>query len=225
MAAAPPPQIADVVDRLLHAKQRIVQAIVLARRATEAWTALNDFLLRDEFEDTPVHQAVSIIQRVTLDSRIMVIRLLDQPGWRGALGSDKISFPVCVELLALPGVVQAFEERASFLADNPDEQREMVRRHETALRDRLQAIVDERPKNRAERIRHFRDENIAHELLPLGRPRPEYRDLSWLLDELTEMTRDLALVVNAENIYFPPDEVTRSATALWQAVAAANPRE
>jgi hypothetical protein len=159
--------------------------------------------------------AAHVYERATLDAQIMMIsRVFDGPGRGHILAQDRLSFPVCRQLLALPGVIDLLLEQSDHA----------MLRHQAFL-DGLLALENEEP-NRVQLIRSFRDENIAHELrfdvLP---QRPQYNHIQGLIDEASTLVGHLAVAVNGEAIVWSDGDINRSATWLWDAVAEAGRRD
>ena len=169
---------------------------------------------------SPAQEAAHVYERASLDARIvMLTRVLDRPGHGRIMNQNRISFPVCRELMALPGVMDWLIQDAErdFLNDRRGA---AVRECYGAFLDRLNRIETEENPNRAQLLRDFRDENVAHELrFDELRARPEYNHLSSLVVDLEALTQDLAMVVQCERVLWRADDIARSATALWRAVA------
>lgn len=218
--------IDEVVARLKHAAKRMLRTVEEARASDEIWRVLafgGD--TRKAVAASPASNAALIYERATRDTQIvMITRLLDPPGRSGALKTNRISFPVGRELLALPGVLdKLIEEAKAWPAHEPHENVATSMDRLARFHDRLKALEDEDP-NRARRLRDFRDENIAHELkfdvLP---PRPVVRDLHDMVVEEMRLVEDFSFVVDGTNIAWSEDSYTNSAKALWDAVAAVYP--
>jgi len=213
--------VAGVVERLRHANRRIVQTVEWARAATEVWTVFNEFEDRMTVAHSPAQEAAHVYERASLDARIvMITRVLDRPGRGRIMEQNRLSFPVCRELMAQPGVMD-------WLIQDADDRDILENRRGPAVRERCPAFLDllaeietEADPNRAQLLRDFRDENIAHELrFDELRARPEFQHLHSLLRDVQTLTEHLAMIVQGERVLWRDGNVARSATALWQAVA------
>lgn len=222
--AAPEYDVDTVVARLKHAAKRITQTVAEARACDATWRVLaygGD--VRKAVAASPAALAAYVYEKATRDNQIvMITRLLDQPSRRGAFNTNRLSFPVCRDLLALAGVIESLRAEARAWPSNEPERNAAI--HEEEYQNfltRLQSLESEEP-NRAARLRSFRDENIAHELhfaeLP---PRPVVRDLHDLIVEETRLIESLAMVVDGTNIVWDMQDHAGSAEALWKAVASA----
>ncbi|WP_293908220.1 hypothetical protein [Phenylobacterium sp.] len=217
-----------VVARLRHAKARIVQCVEWARATEEVWLAFNQAKDdRHAIAASPASEAARVYEKAALDAQIvMITRLLDPPSRYGALATNRMSLPVCRDLLALPGVADRCAEEAKGWNELGDASAGHVWERLERFRGRLNAIEEEADPNRAALLRDFRDENIAHELhFEEKRERPLFRHIRELLDEVMALTEDLAFVVEGDVIRWRRDETTASARALWRAVAEAYPLE
>jgi hypothetical protein len=213
--------VIEVVERLRHAKRRIIQTVTWARAATEVWTVFNEFEDRMTVAHSPAQEAAHVYERSSLDARIvMLTRVLDQPGRGRIMGQNRLSLPVCRTLLALPGVMDWLTQDADDWDFLDNRRGPAVRERYPVFLDRLTRIENETDPNRAQLLRDFRDENIAHELrFDRLRARPEYQHLRTLLADVQALTEDLAMIVQGERVVWRDGDVTRSANALWQAVA------
>jgi hypothetical protein len=221
-----PVNIEDAVGRLRHAARRIVYAITWARAVNEVWRVFNRHEARQDVADSHASPAAQVYERATLDAQIMMIsRVFDGPGRGHILTQNRMSFPVCRELLALPGVMDLLRDQSEDWNELGAENRNRVTVRCQAFLDGLAALDNEEP-NRVQLIRGFRDENIAHELrfdvLP---QRPQYDHIHGLIDEASTLVSHLALVANGEAIHWRDGDINRSTTWLWEAVAEAHRRE
>ncbi|UTP37890.1 hypothetical protein M9M90_11635 [Phenylobacterium sp. LH3H17] len=221
--------IQAVVTRLRHAKNRILQTIEWARATEEVWRALNEAAdNRRTVAESPASEAAWVFERATRDGQIVAItRVLDAPGRGNPDQTNRLSFPVCRTLLALPGVSAWFIEDAKTWNNDLGEAnaRQVGQRIERFLA-RLHALETEEGPNRARLIRAFRDENIAHELhFAVQRERPLYRHIREVLNEVMLLTEELSFIVEGQVIHWRRGEANRSASLVWESVAAAYPRE
>lgn len=215
----------DVIDRLRHATRRITQAIAWARAVNEVWRTFNRHEARQEVADSHASPAAHVYESATLDAQIMMIsRVFDPPGRGHVLVQNRMSFPVCRQLLVLPGVMNSLLEQSEHWNELGVENRDRLSARYQAFLDGLVALDMEEP-NRVRLVRGFRDENIAHELrfdvLP---QRPQYDHIHGLVDEASVLLGHLALVVAGQAIHWRDDDVGRSTTWLWDAVAEAQRR-
>lgn len=221
----PPYEVQAVIDHLRHAKARILHCVEWARTTAEVWNAFNSAgETRKAVAASDASEAAYVYEKATLDAQIvMVTRVLDGTGHRHALHSNRLSLPVCRDLLALPGVEDQLAVEAAGWNDLGEASSQQVRDRLVRFRTGLDLLAAELP-NRAAQLRDFRDENIAHELhFPEPRERPQYRYIGELLREVMDRTEDLAFVVQGEVIRWRHGEGEESAQALWHAVAAAYP--
>lgn len=215
--------VPDVVDRLRHAKQRIIQAVSWARAVNEVWRTFNRHASRQDVADSDASPAAYIYERSTRDAQIMMVsRIFDKPGQRHILKQNRISFAVCRELLMLPGVMDQLQTECEGWDETGSHNRQRLLARCQAFTDGLDALDNEDP-NRIILIRDFRNENIAHELrfdvLP---PRPQYDHIHGIVDEASILIGHLAFIVSGETVHWQDDVVGRSATWLWDAVAKAH---
>lgn len=211
--------VAQVVARIRHARDRILQAVKWARSTKEVWMAFNNARFPRDLSGTSVEEAVVVYQRATLEGVILrVSRVLDRPSHQGILHTNRISLPICRDLIALPGVLYRFADDA-----RGEENAALVYDRFENLKRRLHTLETEEP-NKQRLVRDFRDENIAHELKlnPLPQ-RPQYRQVWELLDEVTSATEDLAMIANGQAFHWAQEEAGRAATLLWEAVSAGHP--
>ena len=143
--------------------------------------------------------------------------------WGGSY-ENRMSFPVCRELLALPDVMGLLLEQSEEWNELGAENRNRVTARYQAFLAGLVALENEQP-NRVRLVRGFRDENIAHELrfdvLP---QRPQYDHIHGLIDEASTLASHLAMVASGEAIHWLDGDINRSTTWLWDAVADAQRR-
>ena len=105
--------VEEAVARLRHATRRITQAITWARAVNEVWRTFNRHDARQEVADSHASPAAQVYERATLDAQIMMIaRVFDAPGRGHILIQNRMSFPVCRELLALPDVMGLLLEQS-----------------------------------------------------------------------------------------------------------------
>lgn len=170
--------------------------------------------------------AAGLYEHATLQLQIaIIVRLFDQPV-RGRGRTDRLSFPVASELLAIPGVLdERIEEARDRPIGEPDDNEAQARRQTRAFNAGLSRLEVEHP-DRLAILRRFRDGNIAHELEPIpGDPRPLYGHVSAMVEEALEMARLLQNVANGGVVFWQRDESRRSAQALWATVAAGAQRQ
>lgn len=229
MARAPPLQqhsIDEIIARLRHAKLRIIQAISWARAANAVWRTFNRHEGRQDVADSHASEAAHVYERSTLDAQVMMLaRVFDRSGRGGAMNQNRISFPVCRELLRLPGVMDRLMDESEDWNELGVENRDRIDTRYREFLDALGALEVEQP-NRLQLIRDFRDENIAHELrfdvLP---QRPQYNHVHGIIDEASTLVGHLATIVSGEAIHWRDGDVGRSAAWLWNAVAHAQRRD
>jgi hypothetical protein len=216
----------EAVSRLQHGTRRITQAITWARAVNEAWRTFNRHEARQDVADSHASPAAHVYERATLDAQIMMVsRVFDAPGRGPILAQNRISFHVCRQLLALPDVMDFLLEQSEGWNELGAENRDLVTARYQAFNAGLVALENEQP-NRAQLVRGFRDENIAHELrfdvLP---QRPQYDHIHGLIDEASTLVGHLAMVVNGQVIHWHDGDIHRSTTWLWDAVADAQRRD
>lgn len=129
----PPSDLSDVVAKLRHSARRLLQTVELARASEEAWWVLaNRGDVRKGVAASPANEAAWLIERALRDAQVVIVtRVFDPPSRFGALRTNRISFPVCRDLLALPGVAAWFIEDAwnwPNPADNPARIAERIER-------------------------------------------------------------------------------------------------
>ncbi|MGZ0071713.1 AbiU2 domain-containing protein [Sphingobium limneticum] len=212
--------VQDVIDRLRHDKRRIMQAVAWARAVNEVWRTFNRHEGRQEVADSHASSAASVYERATLDAQIMMVaRVFDRPGRGHIYSQNRMSFPVCLGLLKMPGVMGQLLDESEGWNELEAENRPRVQARYQAFSDTLDALEHEQP-NRIELIKGFRDENIAHELrfdvLP---QRPQYDHIHGIVDEASLLVSHLSMVVAGEVIHWNDGDMARSATWLWDAVA------
>jgi hypothetical protein len=225
-----PHVIDEIVPRVRHAADRITQAIRWARSAQEVWRAFNDARYPQDLAGTRVADVAAVFERTTLEAVIIrITRVLDQPSARGHKPSDqaratnRLSFPVCRELISLDGVLDRFADDATIWNARGAENAQLVRDRFSGFCTRLDELQAEHP-NRQKRVRDFRDENIAHELRLDPLPdRPRYEEVWSLLNDTVLLTEDLSFVVHGSGLQWSEGKASRSAELLWEAVAKAFP--
>lgn len=221
--------VGDVVTRLEHCSRRIYRASVDALYLCETWSTFNGAAdQRRAISQSPAGIAAAVYEDAALRNLILIlVRLLDSLGKRRVLESDKISFPVVQCLLSLPGVTDVFIERArtsisASILEGPEQNTRAVRDRIASFSGRLHCLKVEHP-NRAQRLRDFRDGNIAHELcLDEPKAKPLYTHIPEMVSEILVLTEDVHLIVDGSpSTYWPRGEASASAKQLWGAVAAA----
>ncbi len=220
-----PFDVDETIARMRHAKARIVQCVEWARATEEAWRSLGyGGDTRRAVAASPASEAAWIFERATRDAQILMItRVLDPPSRRDALATNRISLPVCSELLRLPGVSEQLIAEARNWNEMGGVNCDQVRQRLVQFEARLTALRDEQP-NRATLLRDFRNVNIAHELRLAPTPaQPLYRHIPEMLEEVKILAADLSFIVEGEVVRWRQDETLRSATLLWEAVAAQYP--
>lgn len=224
-SAEPVVDVDHTIARLRHAKARIVQCVEWARATEEAWRSLNQAgEVRRAIAASPTAEAAFIYERATRDAQIvMITRVLDPPSRGNAVTTDRMSLPVCRDLLRLPGVSEKLIAEARDWNELDEENCEQVRQRLDQFEARLQALHDEHP-NRARILRNFRDGNIAHELhFDVAPAPPLYRHIPELLEEVKRLTVDLSFIVEGDVIHWRQNETHQSAARLWEAVATRYP--
>jgi hypothetical protein len=156
---------------------------------------------------------------------MMISRVFDAPGRGDILTQNRISFPVCMALLALPGALDVLLEESEGWNELGAENRNRLTARYQALLNGLAALDNEQP-NRVQLVRGFRNENIAHELRFEVLPqRPQYDHINGLIDEASILAGHLALVTQGVAIHWEDGDLSRSVTWLWEAVAEAHRRD
>jgi hypothetical protein len=219
--------ILNVVEKLRHARARIVQCVEWARATEEVWRSLNEGEQRRTVAASPASQAAFIYERATRDAQILMItRVFDRPSKNGALLTNRQSFPVCRDLLDLPGVTEwLIKDALTWPNGLAHLNSQHVQEHLVRFRERLTALEQEQNPNRQALLRAFRDENIAHELHFVDqRERPLYRHVTELLDEIKLLAEHLSFVVEGTVVRWDDTGLARrSGLALWAAVARCYP--
>ena len=211
--------VEELVGRVRHATLRIIQTTKWALAAKETWLAFRDAHYAREMAGTQVEDAAIVYESTTKEAVIVrVCRALDEPGRYAAVSTNRMSHPVCRQLIEWPGVLDRLAEIAVTWNERGPDNEAVVRDRFAGYCTRLDALREEQP-NRCKLVRDFRDENIAHELRfdPLPE-RPRYTQVWGLLDEVRELTDDLALIVLGQSLFWQPGQFSRSATMLWDAV-------
>jgi hypothetical protein len=213
----------NVIERLRHAQRRILQAVSWARAANKVWRTFNRHQRRQDVADSHASQAGQVYERATLDAQIMMVsRLFDRPGRGLLMDQNRVSFPVCRGLLAMPGVMERLLDESEAWNELGFENRVRIAASHKSFLSVLVALEAEQP-NRIALVRGFRDENIAHELrfdvLP---PRPQYNQIRGLVQEASTLVEHLAFVISGEAIHWQDGNMGSSTTWLWDAVAEAH---
>lgn len=149
---------------------------------------------------------------------MIIVRSFDRA--RDPLETDRVSFPIALALVDLPGVQDVLELRArnwfadGWLADkNADGCLAALR----LMRASLTRLSSEEP-NRQQRQRDFRDEFLAHNLdFQIERARPVIADIGGMLDELTQLSDYAELAFNGASTDWEPfeEDTRRRADQLW----------
>lgn len=115
-----------MVDRLRSDVERMQETTLRAIELGEIFASFNDAAnpLRDNAL-APHGEAATVnamMDAVIRELVVILVRVFDGPGQRGALKSDKVSFPVMLELSRLPGISTYFAADArvwyrDFLSD------------------------------------------------------------------------------------------------------------
>lgn len=215
----------EAISRLRHATKRIMYAVAWARAVNETWRAFNRHEARQDVADSPASPAAHVYERATLDAQIMMVsRVFDAPGRGHILVQNRMSFSVCRELLALPGVTHRLLEESEDWNELGAENRDRLTARYHSFLEALSRLENEEP-NRVRLVRGFRDENIAHDLrfdvLP---QRPQYDHIHGLVDEASNLIGHLSMVSNGAVIHWGDADIQSSTTWMWSAVAEAQRR-
>ena len=191
------------------------------RASDEAFRALNELgEHRQRVAASPASAAARLFEKATLDLQLVGIARMFDPSGGNAFQTDRISLPICRELMARPGVMDILRADARrWPHGNPDQNIGDLDRRYDAFVQRLDRLDNEEP-NRIAVLRAFRHENIAHELRlePLPQ-RPLYRQVWEMVEELRDLVTDFSFVIDGINVFWPVGDISRSSGYLWTAVA------
>ena len=216
----------ETVERLKAYSRRLRASVVRAISLLEVWASLNEAgPTREAISLSPTSAAAQVIWEATLRELVLIlVRVFDPPG-DPRRGTDRVSFPVINEQLKKPEVAALLIGAARGWQNGwePPENAATAERAIRLLGEVLARLQNEEP-NRARRLRHFRDEFLAHELdLKEQRDRPTYDNLSEMVEEVVQLSNHAGLAVEGATTHWPHGTVRRSADALWDCVARAHP--
>lgn len=226
MARQPVPDISidDVTARLTAYSQRLRGSTYRAIHLHETFASFNDPAnpLRQGGAYSIASTAVNVLLDAALRELILIlVRTLDQP--RGhVLQSDKVSFPVVLQLASLPGVRDRLTEnaRAWLEGDNADQNAEAVSCSLDLIAESLERLGAEAP-NRSRLLRDFRDEFLAHELqFDAPRARPLYRDLAAMVLELEQLSAAASMAFEGADVAWDHahEQGREPAIELWRVI-------
>lgn len=225
-----PPSVSATADRLQK------QAEIVYGRCTTRALALWDIWQSYNAQNGPAHdhkignfseaRPFSWLMQSALHETIIVItRAFDSSGKFGAARSNRVSFPVMLELLKQPGVRDEIIARAEQWLDssNPPHHRKIVNEAIAEFEDILSRLATEMP-NRLRRLRDYRDDFLAHNLVhDAEREKPIFQDVSGLLEEMVALTERSILAFSGHELAWEAlrAAVRDGAEELWSAVRSA----
>ncbi|HMI20383.1 MAG TPA: hypothetical protein VK533_12630 [Sphingomonas sp.] len=210
----------DVEDALgraqLHAHRLCDEAMVKAQGLFAIWDTYNtaENPLRGPLSYSEASISINQMATSVLHETILIlVASMDVRGRSTLEKTNRVSFPIVRELLSRPGVMGDVLARA----DIPIANKQAFDRYCSAL-DRL----DVEQPNRLQRLRHFRDEYLAHHLdFPVGRTPPLMSDITTMLAELSNIAADLQNALYGQHVDWEHRRVQmrESALSLWSLVA------
>lgn len=188
----------EVIERLDHYDKRIHYSITRAIELRKLWLTFQETEGRKIVAVHAAGGAMAICERaIVVETVIILVRLLDERGRRPIFETNRISFPVVAELLALPGIEDELGGRARDWTGglSPDRQEASVREAIAEFRERLARLKSEVP-NREKLLRDFRDENLAHDLhFKEPKERPQHRHVTDMIEELRALSNATSLAI------------------------------
>ena len=207
---------------LTHCSRRLMFAVEEALHLWEVWSTFNRAAeLRQAIAGSQAELAAAVYEKASLDTLVMVvIRLLEGPG------KNRRNFQVFQKHLRLPGVADALIKNAAnamaVLWDDakPEEASTTVQDRIVAFHARLDRLKE---GGRLEVLGQHRNTNLGHELVPdPSEPTLTYDQLGELVNEILVLAEDMEAIVSS-GLPLRRGEASKSAAALWKAVAAASP--
>lgn len=208
---------------LKHCRSRIMLAAEEVLHLWEVWSAFNRAAeLRPAIAHSRAGLAAAVYEKASLDMLvIVVIRLLEGPA-----KDKRRNFQVFQKHLRLPGIADALIRNAAnsmtVLLDDvkPEEASTTVRDRIAAFHARLDRLKEDR---RLKMLGQHRNANLGHELVsdPSG-PKPTYDQLEELVNQVFVLAEDVEAIVPS-GLPLRRGEASKSAAALWKAVAATFP--
>jgi len=218
----------EIADRLGSYSTRLrTGSLTRAMALWATWQSYNDVqnpLRDDRLPRHPSATALNLLASAALHETIIIlVRAFDQAGGRGPLRSDKVSFPILLDLTWIDGVREELELRARLWLPDGWQADENANACTAALDDlgtTLERLRTEEP-NRQKRLRDFRDEFLAHNLeFDEDRSRPLIGDITALLSELVVLSDAAELAFNGNNVHWDmlQQDVSASAASLWEVI-------
>lgn len=215
----------QIITRLDLYSKRLRQSVTQALCLNSTFQSLNENEeWRTAIAGNRVAAAANIVQHAVLRELILiVVRVFDQPR-RKLETSDKVSFPVISMWLEREDVRDELLRRArGWFGDGyrADENEASVRDAIKRLKDSLDRLAAENP-NREKRLRHFRDEFLAHELhFEIPRDKPLFGHIYEMIDEIKALSEATSLAVEGSSVAwnFVNEEMRESADELWRLAA------
>lgn len=166
---------------------------------------------------------LNLLANAALYEMIMiVVRSLDEVGKGTVFSSPRISFPVLLQLARQPGVVEAIRRRARDRhdEDTADWHADRALEAMAQIKQRVETIRKERP-NRLARLRHFRNEFLAHNLVQGAVADPlVHGDTEAMLIEMASLSSLAEFALNGVSLdsTFFRHHLTDQAAELWRVI-------
>lgn len=208
---------ADALKRAeLNAHRLCDRAIVRAQESYVIWQTFNssDNPLRRPMMENPAAHAINAMSAAVLNEVILLlVASTDRRGRFSLEQTNKVSFPIALELLSIPGVMDEVFRRSN----NTEINCASFERYRAAI----ERLHSEQP-NRLRLLRNYRDEFLAHHLdFPAGRPPPIVNDITTMLAELSAIAADLELTLYARRVVWEERVIAMrtSAQTAWTLIA------
>lgn len=214
----------ETVERLTAYAERLHDNVAQAKVLFACFQSLNENRdLHERIVNTPAALASNTLMNSVLrELIIIVVRAFDKRGSYKLEKTDKVTFPIVAEWIALEPIHNLLIERARNWFDgfNADKSEATVREAIADLNERLKKLQTENP-NRQQRLRHFRDGFLAHDLhRPVPKDPPLFGDIGALLEEIRLLSESATLVILGSEVGWEvlDDQVKQSADWLWEKV-------
>lgn len=223
------PEVASIIDRLSRYSKRLRASTYRTIQLVEIFQSYNDPANPLRAPDLARHRASGAVNHL-IDAAIrelvlIVVRVFDRPRQgQDVLRSDKVSFPVVLQLAAIAGVREYLREDARCWFEDgfqADRNEAAVERSIEELSVALDRLANEVP-NRSRLLRDFRDEFLAHELeFSTDRARPVYKHLTDMVLELEGLTKATSMAFEGSQVEFEIGhrDARHGADALWELLA------
>lgn len=216
----------QIADRLQSYSVRLrTGSLYRANALWTIWQSFNDAqnpLRAPDIKRRSAAGAINILASSALHETIMIIaRALDGPGRGNATATNRVSFPIMVELMEMEGVQEELVRRARNWFEDGFRAEENAASARQAMSEFRELSGSLRSSDGATRLRAFRDEFLAHNLeFEEERRRPIIKNVTDLLSELTALSDKASLAFEGSDTVWEmgADALRHSCAELWRLI-------